>query len=375
MPKDHKMYPVHSPMGFQAMKVFRFGTTLAPTLLLLLALQGDASGTRELPAYQVDLQQTTVSGLSSGAFMAAQFAVAYSGIVRGAGIVAGGPYYCAGFPGDAPFIAYLYNATGECMNPGQADVAPPDALVSWGHAQEFAHQGLIDDVANLRRQSVYLFSGTQDSTVTRAVVDQARRFFELAGAHPIRFVDNVDAGHGMVTNRRTDGACALTAPPYFNNCGIDQARDILATMYADLKPPAVHLSGKTIRFNQTRFARTAPSMSETAYAYVPASCATHTCRVHVAFHGCHQGAAEIGNHFYAHAGYNEVADTNNIIVLYPQVEASPIYPYNPKGCWDFWGYTSADPFAPNFFARDGAQMAAVRAMLARLAQARGSPLR
>src|SRR6187549_1547401 len=36
----------------------------------------------------------TVSGLSSGAFFAHQFHVAFSSLVKGAGIVAGGPYGC-----------------------------------------------------------------------------------------------------------------------------------------------------------------------------------------------------------------------------------------------------------------------------------------
>ena len=37
----------------------------------------------------------TISGLSSGAFMAVQMHVANSATIRGAGVFAGGPYYCA----------------------------------------------------------------------------------------------------------------------------------------------------------------------------------------------------------------------------------------------------------------------------------------
>ena len=44
-----------------------------------------------LPALGADLEATSVSGLSSGAFMASQFHIAHSRIVVGAGIVAGGP--------------------------------------------------------------------------------------------------------------------------------------------------------------------------------------------------------------------------------------------------------------------------------------------
>jgi poly(3-hydroxybutyrate) depolymerase len=48
-----------------------------------------------LPAFNVDIRQTSVSGLSAGGFMAVQFDVAFSSILKGAGIIAGGPYSCA----------------------------------------------------------------------------------------------------------------------------------------------------------------------------------------------------------------------------------------------------------------------------------------
>jgi hypothetical protein len=44
---------------------------------------------------KLDPSGVTVSGISSGAFFAHQFHVAYSSLVKGAGIVAGGPYACA----------------------------------------------------------------------------------------------------------------------------------------------------------------------------------------------------------------------------------------------------------------------------------------
>jgi len=52
------------------------------------------------------------------------------------------------------------------------------------------------------------------------------------------------------------------------------------------------------------------------------------------------------------------------------VAPSSPFPYNPRGCWDFWGYSSADPFHPDFYTRDGAQVRAVRGMLDRLAAPR-----
>jgi hypothetical protein len=57
-------------------------------------------------------------------------------------------------------------------------------------------------------------------------------------------------------------------------------------------------------------------------------------------------------------GLNEWADTNNLLVLYPQAIASPANPY---GCWDWWGYLSTD-----YASKSGPQMAAIDAMVQRL---------
>lgn len=307
--------------------------------------------------------------------MAGQFAVAHSSIVTGAGLVAGGPYYCAGHPGQAPDIPYMTNALKACMNPVAWRVDPPDARVLWERTREFARAGLIDDVAYLRRQSIFLFTGAKDQIVSRAVVAQARDFYRLAGTQRIRYVDSVQAGHGMVTDNSADAACGVTAEPYFVNCRLRLAQDILAYLYPDLRPAAARASGRTIRFDQRRYAARASGMAELAYAYVPAACERERCRVHIAFHGCRQGATIVGDHFYARAGYNPVADTNKLIVLYPQVAASTFSPYNPLGCWDFWGYSSANKAAPDYHTRNGAQVKAVRAMLERLAQPRAAAVR
>jgi poly(3-hydroxybutyrate) depolymerase len=343
---------------------------LAALLLLALGIRSEAGGPRGLPAFGVDLSQTTVSGLSSGAYMAGQFAVAYSSVVRGAGIVAGGPYYCAGYAGRSPFIPYLSNAMSGCMNPADSGADLPDPAFLWQRTRDFARAGLIDDVANLRGQSVFLFSGSRDHTVTTPVVDQVRNFYTLAGAARLQYRNDVPAGHGMVTDSSADQACELTAPPYINNCQLPLARDILQFLYPGSLAPASQLSGRTIRFEQRGYADSFIGMADEAFAYIPAACERETCRVHVAFHGCRQGEDAIGDRFYAHAGYNATADANRIIVLYPQVEPTWFYPYNPRGCWDFWGYSSSDPFSPDFYTRNGAQMRAVRAMLAQLAQPR-----
>ena len=46
------------------------------------------------PVPNLDRNAITVSGLSSGGFMAHQFHIAFSKLVTGAGIIAGGPFRC-----------------------------------------------------------------------------------------------------------------------------------------------------------------------------------------------------------------------------------------------------------------------------------------
>ena len=61
-----------------------------------------------LPQLVIDPAETTVSGLSSGGYMAVQMHVAFSATFRkGAGVVAGGPFYCA--------EGSIVHATGRCM--------------------------------------------------------------------------------------------------------------------------------------------------------------------------------------------------------------------------------------------------------------------
>src|SRR3712207_6076718 len=71
--------------------------TITSALLVAgsLAVGTATLAAERLPSFNVDLGQTTVSGLSSGGYMALQFHVGFSEMVRGAGVVAGGPYFCA----------------------------------------------------------------------------------------------------------------------------------------------------------------------------------------------------------------------------------------------------------------------------------------
>jgi poly(3-hydroxybutyrate) depolymerase len=324
-----------------------FGAALAA----MLGVENGAFAA-DLPSFSVDLAQTSVSGVSSGAFMAGQFHVAFSETVMGAGIVAGGPYGCA--------EGQLATALNRCM---QTHSGPPDPAHLLERAEEFAQEGAIDPLAGLAGDRVYIFSGTEDLTVTPAVVDATVAFYRAAGVAEadIAYVENIAAGHAFVTESH-GSACPTTASPYINDCDYDQAGALLAHIYGDLDPPSAEPAGSMIAFDQGAFLAdpSAHGLDPTGHVYVPPSCAQGaTCRVHVAFHGCQQTDAQIGDRFRTATGYERWADANDLIVLYPQAHRTFL---NPNACWDWWGYDD-DRHAT----RNGRQMAAVRAMLDRLA--------
>ncbi|WP_195763490.1 extracellular catalytic domain type 2 short-chain-length polyhydroxyalkanoate depolymerase [Duganella guangzhouensis] len=317
-----------------------------------------------------NLNLVSVSGISSGGFMAAQLATAYSSVFMGVGVIAAGPYFCAG---TYPELNYLGNATTTCMTPAIAAVAA-DAGISWANARRFAQAGFIDPVSNLARQKVYVFSGSNDTTVKTMVVDAVPKYYALAHvpAANIVYDKTTKAGHSIVTAKPSDVACPVTAPPYINDCDFTQSQVLLKHIYgpAVQKPSPSATQGIT-RFNQGEFfSSERASMDADAYVYIPAVCQRSACGVHVAFHGCEQGASVIGDRFYNGTGYNEFADTNKLIILYPQAHPSSGIPANPKGCWDFWGYSSDDQNNPNFYTRNAPQMKAIAAMIQRLGQPR-----
>ena len=69
--------------------------TLRAAVALLVSALWAAAPAATLPRLNLDLEQTSVSGISSGGYMAVQFAVAHSEMVAGVGVFAGGPYRCA----------------------------------------------------------------------------------------------------------------------------------------------------------------------------------------------------------------------------------------------------------------------------------------
>jgi hypothetical protein len=281
--------------------------------------------------------------------MAVQFHVAHASLVKGAAAIAGAPYYCA----HGSFWTAYYN----CRAPGWFTPLPSvESLVA--ATERLARAGRIDATANLAAARAWLFWGTEDETVARPVVERLRAFYDHYQAATV-LVSDKPAGHAMVT-RDAGNRCAASAAPYIVDCDYDAAGELLKHLLGGLAPGQA--DGKRLRrFDQAPFGTKDISMASEGYVYIPKACDTQRCRVHVAFHGCRQTADDIGERFVREAGYNGWAEGNRLIVLYPQALKRTWGIYNPRGCWDWWGYTGAQ-----YATKQGAQIRAVKGMLERL---------
>jgi len=337
-------------------------------LIVVFASLQPAHAAPPLPALGADLAGLTVSGVSSGGHMAVQFQVAHSRLVQGAGVIAGGPYYCA--------EGSIWQALTSCMSPSAwAPLPEPGELRT--RAEAVARTGRIDPLAGLRDDRVWLFSGGRDTVVKPPVMDSLAAFYtSWLTPEAIQYVKWPDAAHAMISVADPQpNACSSSQTPYINRCGdLDAAGQMLTHLLGPLQAPAT-ADGDTLSFDQRPFVdgkAIDASLADEAYLHVPHACRQVACRIHVVFHGCRQSATQIGRRFVDGAGYNRWANSNRLLILYPQTTprhgpgwGSWTWISNPFGCWDWWGYSS-----PDYHTRDGAQIKAVRAMLERLAAPR-----
>lgn len=292
----------------------------------------------------------TVSGLSAGAFFSIQFQIAFSSNIYGCASIATGPYYCA--QGNAE------TALTVCMN--SPSLIPLEPLVA--ETQYCVSTATCDDTRDLATRKIYLFSGTLDTVVYPGVAKQTLTYLQnYVPPQNIKAVFDMAAEHAFPT-KSIGNNCSYLGSPYINNCGYDAAYDMLNWIYGgNLAPGVTANSSNIVKVSQANFtpALVPPSsisMADFAFMYVPQACAsgTTTCKLHISFHGCLQTLADIGQAYILNTGLNEVAEANNIVILYPQVEKSLL---NPNGCFDWWGYTGV-----TYASRIGPQMATVNNM-------------
>jgi predicted peptidase len=307
----------------------------------------------KLISYNIDASQVTISGVSSGAFMAHQMSVAYSKTISGIGSIAGGIYWCS--------QGSSQRAQTDCMK--QADTLAPQFFIE--KARELESSGDIDPLENLQRQRVYLFASPKDTVIKPPSSDKLYEFaMEFTPKENISYEKTHNFAHGFPTVD-FGALCTIGFVPWLLKCNFDTAGEILKTMYPWIKklPPAATKNEESkhlLLFDQSEFGNSQTPLYSTGWVYVPEKCASgEKCALHIALHGCQMTPDFIQDQFVKHAGYNSWADSNNIIVLYPQ--SAKIESSNPYACWDWYGFTG-----DKFMTKTGPQMKAIKSMIDRI---------
>mmetsp|Transcript_18064 Transcript_18064/g.53502 ORF Transcript_18064/g.53502 Transcript_18064/m.53502 type:complete len:365 (+) Transcript_18064:3-1097(+) len=353
------------------MSLGSMAAVISVTAMLVTAVGGWAT----LPG------NTTISGISSGADFAVQFHVAFSASLSGVGVFAGQPFQCAvtRFPRDelqnhtnpsVPVCAGCPAGTSlvydHCKNHPQV----VDVALLANSATSLAAAGKIDNTSNLHNHRVFLYRGTKDPCYVAGSLAQTLLFYSLFVERVngnIAFEDAVPSLHAFPTDNGFGSTCGTDDhhnDSYIEACDYSGAKGVLQQMYGPLKPPASVATGTLSAIDQTKyFGRDGSGgMADTAYVYVPKQCSDATaprCRLHVFHHGC-GGPGPNGFFINAvhHAGFNELADTNNVVVLYPAMSSWGTTTQTKAGCWDAYGQTGAD-----YATQDGIQMGNVKRMI------------
>jgi hypothetical protein len=171
----------------------------------------------------------------------------------------------------------------------------------------------------------------------------------------------------------------LYASFFFSNSNFNLAYDLLNHIFGGnlINPSTSQPSLLTGKFDTIKQPAGVSGFDTEGFVYYPENCGKgKKCPIHVVLHGCAQGLdhfflriynlfvflflgkAKVGDVFAKKSGYLEVAELNDIIMLFPQIVATSFFPSNSQGCWDWWGYGSL-----NYANKLGPQMAGVKQMV------------
>ena len=356
----------------------------------------------------------SISGVSSGAAIAVEYAVAHSGSIVDVGAIAGPAWGCAD--------GSLSQATNTCMC-GRHE---PDSRID--AARQLAASGKVDSLSpSGKPQSLkhsYVFHSPADATVVAPSARANISFLSSFTGEPPKAdwgnsANGSDhAGHGIIAPDGND-SCEFTGTEttYVRRCGAeDNAGKMFHAFYDPSSPfdPSKRINDipetEVWQFNQKPLieqVKTSTSvapdmvwftwpwnwwtykserrdnldMAEKGYIYVPPSCRQQgsPCHVHIALHGCKQNPKD----FAVKAGYNNWAEQYHVIVVYPALEPSislpeqlcqlppfnkavdelPMKP-NPNGCWDWWGYLDPSDKMDRYLTKEAPQMLVIEGIIA-----------
>lgn len=283
----------------------------------------------------------SISGFSSGGCMAMQMHIAHSSQVSGVGILGGVPYHCAQSLPD-PSVCLL--------DPKNINITK---LISYARKQESI--GTIDSLLNLPRAALWVQGGTRDTMVPQDAVRKIQEFYEELQAQ-VTGVYNINSIHAFITDN-FGNPCWYYAKPYISNCKLDAAGEILKLTYKNLNNKGKFNKYHLYEFSQKEFINDDTGMDDFGYIYAPDRCKGQVkCEVHMFLHGCGMNTEYIGESLIYYSGFNEWAETNDLIIIYPQ--AARHHPFNHGACWDATGSNDI-----NYATKQGKQLSALYSII------------
>ena len=308
----------------------------------------------------LDTQNVTISGLSSGGYMAAQFHYAHAEIISGVGIIAAGPYNCA--------QGSLQTAFAQCIAQAPENFA---ANIINPYLDE---PQLIAPASALQNDKVWLLHGELDTRIVRGVSDGLfAQYSETLDSSNLAYVTDKKYAHVFPTDAFGE-TCEASNSLFIGNCDFDAAGELLFHILGKLNDRVNTENslkkGKLMKIEQSDLADIdSTSLHNNGFLYVPNSCTEGVkCKLHISFHGCNQAIDNVDDTYAKHNGINRWAATNNMVVLYPQIKGSSVFPMNPQSCWDWWGYTDE-----NYANKNGKQIKAIKQMIDNLSNFLNQP--
>lgn len=270
-----------------------------------------------IPTLSFSAAKVSVSGISSGAFMALQLMVLSSTEIETAVVLAGGPPQCA--------RVYGVQTIQVCMkSPEKIDV---EALVKSGLQHNLT--------ANNIKKKIVLYHGTQDGVVKPVSATKTQEF--LLSLFPNWLVDVRWLNNGVHAwpTENYGLPCGTEESPWMNQCQQGFASMIMEEILMSPQQPQEKVEQGGLQ-KKSWNPPWGSHMSSDYWLYSSKACEQQSCDLHVALHGCGMGEDQIADTFVQNSGLNSWAQANNVKILYPQIKTSLVNPY---GCWDWFGYT------------------------------------
>lgn len=271
-------------------------------------------------------EKISISGVSSGGYMAEQFAIAHSDLVFGLGV------FSAGIPGCVRQNNLL--EIHRCMK--SSDQVNLQEIQMLYRAKE--KNQIIARLDFFKEIQVHIYHGQQDQVVTAKMMSLNQQLIESFGAKvSARLISNL--AHGLPVFKAKN-QCEKTASPWINQCEMSGALDLFSQLYrgrfkqnrTDGKWFIYHLENELLTDDEINKSNLNTAMA----SYVPSVCEKIDCPVHMVLHGCQQSPEFVDEQFLLNSDFVQAANQYGVVLLFPSINKSS---RNPYGCWDWWGYT------------------------------------